>query len=414
MKTPFPLLCAATLSAALLGLTGCGKSDAPGAAGASGAAANDTKITGKPSDPPVQLKAVWKPGWKYDVFVQSQQTADLGFGRGRGGGGGGGNEGGVEATFKQDLSITATNGPKDGVSLDMELQSLGVTMFAGSDTVMHYDSAQQTASGQAEQVAGMLDTLVGGQFTCLLDSEGKLQEVGGIKELIEKATAATENAGGGAAARGGGRRGMGMGMMGGMMGAGMLQRMLSDTFFRPLVEFPGQLEGPARVGQSWTNQQELTVMMIANVTVLTTNTFVGWQMRDGHKCARIEVTGTIEQARRAAPQGGMDFMRMLGDLSIEDAQVSGTIWLDPKLEFPVEINFNQKFNVAGTLPTGMGGMGGMAGRRGGPNAAGGRPAVDPATVAAAAAAAGVPVPGERFSRPVAMSLVMKLRQATGP
>jgi len=390
-------------AAAAFAFTGCGKSSDPGAP------AEDTKITGKPSDPPVALKAVWKPGWKYEVFVQSQQQADLGFGgrgRGGGGGGGGGNEGGMEATFKQDLSILATNGPKDGVNLDLELQSLGVTMFMGSETVLHYDSAQQTASGQAEQVAGMLDSLVGGHFECILDAEGKLKEVQGIKELIEKATAATGDAAGGAAGgRGGGRRG-GMGMM----GPGMLQRMLSESYFRPLVEFPGQLEGPARIGQAWTNQQDISIMGVANVTVLTTNTFRGWQTRDGHKCARIEVTGTIQQARRAESQGGFDIMRMFGDLSLENAEVTGTIWLDPKLEFPVEISLSQKFNLAGTLPAG--GFGGGGGRRPGANA----PArgADPAAVAAAAAAAGVPAPGERFSRPVAMSLLMKLRQATGP
>jgi hypothetical protein len=386
-------------AAALLALTGCNQSP-------ESAAVDETKLTGKPSDPPVQLKAAWKPGWNYQFFVQSQQNADLGFGGGRGrggggGGGGGGTDSGLEMTYKQDLSVTVTNGPDDGVNLDMELESLGVTAFMGSETVMHYDSAQQTASGQAEQLAPMLDSMVGGHFTCVMDGQGKLKTVEGIRELIEKNTdAGAKDAAGGdpAARRGGGRRG-GMGMLGGMMGTGMLQRMLSDVYFRPVVEFPGLPEGPVRIGQSWTNQQESTVMGLASIVLLTTNTFTGWQMRDGHKCARIEVTGTILQAKQRGGGDTMNILRFLGDLSFDDAVINGTIWLDPQLQFPVEVAMSQSFNIAGTLPVGMGGMGGR--RPGGNN--------DPAAAGAAATPA-----GERFSRPVSMGLLLKLRSATGP
>jgi hypothetical protein len=397
-----PLFAAA---AALVALTGCNKP-------ADGEKPDETQITGKPSDPPVALKATWRPGWNYQFFVQSQQSADFGLGRMRGGAGGG-NDSGMETTFKQDLSVTVTNGPKDGISLGMELQSLGVTVFMGNETVAHYDSAQQTASGQAEQLAPMLDKIVGGRFTCLLDDKGKLKDVEGIRELIEESTSGggdQGNAGGGAGDRrgGGGRRG---GMMG-MMGTTMIQRALNDSYFRPLVEFPGAPEGPMRVGQSWTTEQDSSVMMVANITIVTTNTFRGWQYRDGHKCARIEVTGTITQAKKrseaggGAAAGGFDLLRMLGDLSFDDAVVTGTIWLDPKLEFPVEVSMSQNFKISGTMPNWAAGMAGPGGR---PN----RGANAGAAAAAAAAAAGAPS-GERFSRPVSMSLLMKLRSATGP
>jgi hypothetical protein len=335
MKSLAHLSLTALCAAAAFTLTGCGKSTD------GTVEADETTITGKPSDPPVALRAAWRPGWTYEVFVQSQQTADLGMGgRGRGGAGGPGGRGDMETTFKQDLAINATNLPNGGVNLDMELLALGVTMFTGSDTALHYDSAQQTASGQAEQVAAMLDTLIGGHFDVVLDAKGKMVKVEGIEELVEKATATAGGGEGGDRGGRGGRGGMAGGMMGGRAGAGMMQRFMGDTFFRPLVEFPGQLEGPARVGQSWTNQQDLSIMSLLNVTVVTTNTFRGWQVRDGHKCARIEITGTIEAARRPPAQGGggFDIMRMLGDMSIEDAEVTGTIWLDPKLEFPREVS----------------------------------------------------------------------------
>lgn len=376
----FSLLAACWLAA--FTFAGCGKP-------AGGASADETQITGRPSDPPVELRATWRPGWNYEVFVQSQQTADLGMGgRGRGGAGG---RADMETTFKQDLSINVTNLPNGGVNLDMELLSLGVTMFTGSDTALHYDSAQQAASGQAEQMAAVLDGLVGGHFSCVLDEQGRLVRVEGLSELMEQAATAAET--GDRGGRGGGRRGGGM--MGGAMGAGMMQRIMGDTFFKPLVEFPGQPEGPVRVGQSWVTQQDLSVMMLMNVTVITTNTFRGWQMRDGRRSARIEVTGTIEQARRPAQQGGgLDFLRMLGDLRIENAEVSGTIWLDPKLEFPVEVSLSQNFNIAGTIPAFMG----AAGRR--PGAGGAQGAAPPAATE-----------GEAFSRPVAMTMLMKLRDA---
>jgi hypothetical protein len=254
---------------------------------------------------------------------------------------------------------------------------------------------------------------VGGHFTCVLDNQGKLTTVEGVRELIEESTAGNADAGGAAAGgpggRGGGRRG-GMGMLGGMMGTAMIQRVLNDSFFRPLVEFPRLPEGPLRIGQTWTNQQEATAMMVANIVVLTTNTFQGWQYRNGHKCARIEVSGTIVAAKQrtggGGAGGGLDLMRMLGDLSFDDAVVTGTVWLDPQLHFPVEVSMAQNFNSSGTLQMGaMAGMGGPGGRRAGAN--------NPAAAAAAAGAAGVPV-GERFSRPVSMTLLMKLRSATGP
>ena len=264
-------------------------------------------VRGKPSDPPVELKAQWRPGYRYMLFVETAQTSATTTRRG---------STTMESTLAQDYAITVGEGRRGGRSLDVQFKSLAVSMYFGDRMVVFYDSLNSVTSPQG-QGAEALEGLIDAGVTVQLKRDGTVADVEGMRELIAK---------------------VGGGDVGRARGLGMMQRYFSPTHFRQFVEFSGLPAKAVAVGETWSAKRDMFGSMVGMLVMETTNTFVGWQERQKRQCARIAITGQISlptQPNRQSP----------GDVAITDGQVKGTMWLDPKLEFPVELSLEQTYTV---------------------------------------------------------------------
>jgi hypothetical protein len=336
------------LVATAVSLCGCTKQSA-------GDSRQEGPIRGRASDPPVELKAAWKPGNKYFLLLESRQSSE--------GGGRGPGPGRQETTTAQELAVTVSEAARGSVKLDVEIQSLAVDAFFGDQLVLHFDSLNKAVPNDGPGTE-MLEQLVGGKFQVLIKPDNTIARVDGLRELTDRAAAA----GGGDTGRRGG------------MGMGMARRVFDLNSLRQVLELTGYPTKPVRIGDQWPQERSLPAGMMGTLVLKATNTFRGWQELDRRKCARIDFTGAMASAgdARGGGRGG-------GPMNLEDVRAEGRTWFDATLGFPVETELRLQGNLVGNRPPGP---------RGGPNAP------------AAQAGAG----GARVSRPMEQTFTVKLKQ----
>ena len=311
MKHQTALLLACALG--LLPGTGCRKSS-------SGTSAPEPPITGRPSDPPAELKPEWKLGRRYVMRMDSTQTAEMNFGR---------QQGSQETTVSLDYAVAVSNAPQGGRGLEMEIRALAVDILSGDRSIYHFDSLNKAVPNQGPGVE-LMQRIIGGRLWFLVDSNATVSRVDGIKELMERAQGdpGQETAG---------QRRNWM--------SGVLQRIFNADYFSQMVD-AGLLPGSAvRIGDTWTRQREIDVGLLGRLVVSATNTLKGWQEHEGKKCARIEFKGTLGM-RTGKAEGPF----ALVGLTLQDGQITGRAWFDPAIGLPIETIQEQSCNVSGTLP----------------------------------------------------------------
>lgn len=304
-------------------------------------------ITGKPSDAPVELKAQWRQDYRYLLFVEMTQNATMNTRRG---------PGSMESSISQDFAINVSEGLRGGRNLEVQFKSLAVMSSFGDRVSVFYDSQNSVTTPQGQGVEA-LDDIIGAKLTVQLRRDGVVAGVDGMRELMAKV---------GGADSGRGR------------GFGMMQRYFSPQHFRQFVEFSGLPAKAVAIGESWPSKRDITGNMVGTLVMSTTNTFAGWQERQKRPCARIEIVGQI--GLPGSPNRPAD-----SDTSVTDGKVKGTMWLDPKLEFPVELSLEQTYTVVSSRQA-------RGGRGGGTNA--------PASARA-----------ETTSSPVRQTLLFRLTEA---
>ena len=319
MKPSQSLFCCATLSAALLLTGGCKESGER-------AAAEEAPITGKPTDPPVEMKAQWKPGQRYTMHLEMTQSGQMPWGRGTGG---------QESSIGQDYTVTATDVPGGGRKLDLEINALAVEAGAGDRVWLRYDSLNKVTPNEGPSVE-LLDKLIGGRIRYLLDADNKVTQVDGVQELFARLDGGAANT-----TRGpGGQRGGGR--FGGGGPGGILQRFYNADVFKQLVDVSGLPQNATRIGDTWSVTKDVPAAVVGTLVLTTTNRLKGWQVRDGKNCARIEFTGTL------VPKGKTENLPFLGGLKLENGKINGTSWFSPDIGLPVETTLNQTYTLTGT------------------------------------------------------------------
>jgi hypothetical protein len=296
----------------VLFITGCGRQAAD---------EKDTPITGRRSDPPVQLRAEWKPDRRYLLRVEAMQSMELPFPPG--------SKTAQDTMVQQDYSVTVTNAGNGRKGLEMEVTALVVQAHFGDQVVLRFDSLNQAVPNEGPGVE-FLQRIIGGRIQFLLGTNNQVEKTTGIQELL------------GQMQGGGGNRGPGL--RGNLMG-GALQRMYGEDYFKQIIEVGSLPNTAVRVGDTWSLQREIDVGLAGQVAVSMTNTLRGWQEREGRKCARIEFQGTLT-VKTNKVQGGMGLV----GLALKDGRVSGKSWFDPALGLPVESAMEQSCQVTGTLP----------------------------------------------------------------
>ena len=299
-----------------------------GACGKGGAAAkDDTKITGKPSDPPVKIEATWKPNHRHTLrFEMSQHSEFPAFGR----------PGKMtnDTTIGQEYALTVTNASEAGQrGLELEFLALEVQTTIG-ETEIYYDSANKVLNTGDNPLAQTLSNLIGGKIHYLLGADNAVLKLEGTQALFDRLDKA------GNAGRPNRQGGM-------AVGAGfMLRRVFSDDYFKQIVELSGLPSQAVRVGDKWPVKRVVNGGLVGNLLLETENTFKGWQTHESRKCARIEFAGTMKAT------GTNSLLGAMGRLDIENGKVHGTSWVDSSLNLPVDTVIDEDMDFKITLAWG--------------------------------------------------------------
>jgi hypothetical protein len=288
--------------------------------------AREAPITGRPSDPPLELTPRWQPNKRYTLYQEIYQSTGTEWERTP-------STPPMEVSIDLGLLITTTNAPGGNVGLEMEVLSLAAEVTTGERFGLRYDSLNKAAPNEGAGLE-LFEGIAGTRIRLLVGPNNRVLQVDGLRELrqhIESVTASAFATG----------RQRTMRAYSGW--AATIARLLSDpNSYRQMVEFSGWPGKAVKVGESWSLLRQWPGLLGGQATLSAKHTLKGWQEREGRKCARVEITENIGTlARPAGRVASGQNMRM------ENVPASGTVWFDPALGFPVESVFQRGYHYSG-------------------------------------------------------------------
>jgi len=296
------------MAVAMICGTGCGKH------GAGTSAGSDGKIVGSPSDPPVTFVPKWEPSNRY--LFHSQVTASSDEPRP-----------GVSKPIPQgsslglDYAITVSDTRSNGSrSLQMELTGVQFECTQGDTSLIAYDSMNKVVGTDGNPLAERLETILGSKILFQLSPSNKVMNVRGINEITARVQA-------GGTAR----------------GQAALRRLLTPQYLRHLIDVTVLPVDPVRVNDSWPGQLAFNLGSLGgSVDADVTYRFRGWQQRGEHKCALVELEGTIKPRGTNTSRGGIAS-------SVESGTIKGKTWFNPEIGLVVESTMEESALSKGTI-----------------------------------------------------------------
>ena len=307
--------------AALLPLAACKKKEEAAAAPPASATPAAPPEPEKPKEePPAELKPKWPVGQRLvqrtetitdteGVNPQNQQPLKL-----------------LMAQV-QELAFTATKEREGGAGHEVEVEVLAIstTNRMGTNAAMVFTSrSDPKQDAKNNMLAAPLRKLVGGKVKYLTTADGKVEKVEGTPQLRSKVSLGASP-----------------------YAIASIASMLSDEAIKGWNTLHlGLPDKPVKPGDTWATSRNQQYGPGA-VSVEATNTFKGWEQRDGRKVALIESAGII--SAKPGPAAG------LVTVTVEDgAKTTGKAWFDPALGMIVEATANSEFNVKLTMGNGQG------------------------------------------------------------
>jgi hypothetical protein len=297
---------------------------------------NEAPVTGKRSDPPVAMQAVWQPGKRYLYRAESTTSSQVPRK----------NTGKViraDTTIGQDLAFTVTNVAPDGSRL-LQMEVIAVQMETGRDdgVTMSFDSANRVMQVEDSPLVDRLRKLVGLKLKFHVSPENTVTRVDGIKDLNDRTS------GGGTAGRG--------------VAVAALNRTFNQQFYRDIVEMGMLPKDPVKVGDTWkVSRTGSGGLRGGNVAMELTYDFRGWQRREGTNCARLDFTGTFKpgpaprpgnQTNQTNQTTNSSFVRRVVDSVVppsgEEGEIAGQSWFDRELQLAVETRYQQWITTKST------------------------------------------------------------------
>lgn len=312
--------------ALLMCVAGCKKNSSDAAA------QKDSKITGKPTDPPIAIMPTWKPGNKYLMRLERAQTMPLPGGGRRGAANAGGpqNNAPLEVTYAQEYTLMITNAGADKRGVELEITGIELQTSRGEEVWITYDSQNKAApKAQANPIStavvAALDRLIGGKVHYLLTADGTVEKIEGVNDFIARADGTNT-----------GRP---------FAPSTILRQALNEDTFRQMVELNGAPNKDVKIGDSWPYTRDVNAPNVGKLTVNVSNTLKGWQQHEGVNCARIEFAGTIATATstNAAKIPGVR-------VSVSDGKVDGHYWYDPAIGLAREMQLKSTYLINASGP----------------------------------------------------------------
>lgn len=208
-----------------------------------------------------------------------------------------------EMTMAQSSALTVVKEADSGKSaLEMEYQSMKMSVSSAGKSVMSYDSAKAPA-GDANPAAAIFGKLIGAKLSFVLDDSNRVESVEGAEELQQRLAASSK-----------------------IDPAGTLKSMFGGDVLKQSLDFAKKLpDHPVQPGDTWPVHYEFAMGALGTMVMDYTNTLDSWERRDDRYCAKIEMDGTLTVTPGNSP--GMNGMKFV----IHDGKTSGETWFDMDL-----------------------------------------------------------------------------------
>ena len=306
------------LCAALMPLAACKKKEDAAAPAATTASTPEPKAPEPPKEePPVEFKAKLPVGQRIVLRLESvtdsefpnpltQQPLKQAY------------------TLVQEVAFTATK-ERDGGGYEVDVETLAVATtnrFGTNAAVAFTTRGDPKQDPKNNPLAAPLRKLIGSKVKYLTTADGKVEKVEGGLQLRSKVSAGANP-----------------------QSLLAISALLSDDAIKGWNTLHiGLPEKPLKPKDSWTTTRNQSIGITALIAD-TTNTFTGWEQRDGRKVALIESSGGLaSKAPAGAPAA----------TTVEDGStLSGKAWFDPALGVIVEYTATSEVSVKTTTAKGQ-------------------------------------------------------------
>lgn len=307
------------LCAGLLPMAACKKEEAAATAAPAAAAPAAVAAPEPPKElPPVEFKAMWPVGQRIVQRIETTKDTE------------GQNPVNQQPykqvnTLVQEIAFTALK-ERDGGGYEVEAETLAITTTnkIGTNTVVFTSRSDPKLDARNNPLAAPMRKLVGAKVKYSVAADGKVEKVEGGIQLRSKAAAGASP-----------------------YAIAIIASTLSDEAIKGWNTLhTGLPEKAMKPGGTWsaTRSQNFGT---GSLSVDFTNTFKGWEQREGRKVALIESTGTII-AKPAAVASTVT-------ITVDDgAKMTGNAWFDPALGMVVEFVANSEFNEKRAMANGQG------------------------------------------------------------
>ncbi|HEX4342498.1 MAG TPA: hypothetical protein VH255_03855, partial [Verrucomicrobiae bacterium] len=208
--------------------------------------------------------------------------------------------------------------PDGGHELAVGFLSAHMGLKMGDRTVLDYDSARQSTTNHADEVAAVFEQILGSKLDYYLDASNNPERLEGASELAQRISAVPQK---------------------GLLTAG-IKKIFSATFFEQLTNSAPFLPTHAvQPGDTWSTHAEHPVSNVGIEVLDNKVVFQNWEMHGNHDCARLELQGVMKV--RPDPNSKRD------DTAYHprDGVVQGIIWFDPELGQMIEADMKDDVNV---------------------------------------------------------------------
>lgn len=225
---------------------------------------------------------------------------------------------GQSLTQVLELAFTAlkerTNG---GHEVEVEVLAITTTNKFGTNASVFTSRSDPKQDPKNNQLASPLRKLVGGKVRYLTTPEGKVEKLEGGPQFRSKGTVGA-----------------------GPFALAALASQFSDEAIKGWNTLhTGLPEQPVKPGDTWPFNKSQGYGPAA-LSLDATNTFKGWEQRDGRKVARLDQAGVIA----IKPPAGANPSALTVTLD-EGAKFAGQAWFDPALGALVESTLTAEFGI---------------------------------------------------------------------
>jgi len=317
-RKPLRLSLLLLLCAALLPLAACKKKEE--AAAAPDAPTEQAPSTPEPpkEEPPVELTPKLPVGQRLVQRIETTTDTE-------------GQNPTTQQPFKllitqvQELAFTALK-ERAGGGHEVEAETLAITTTNkfGTNTTIFTSRSDPRQDPKNNPMAAPMRKLVGGKVKYLTTADGKIKKLEGGPQLRSKLAAGANQ-----------------------FVMATLNNLFSDEAIKGWNTLHAGLPDKAvKPGDAWAVARNQTYGP-GTISVEATNTFKGWEQRDGRKVAAFETAGVLT----ARPPAGASPVTV----TIEDgATTSGKAWFDPALGVVVESTATSEFSIRLAFANGQG------------------------------------------------------------